>query len=62
MLEWPITKTELNFIANNKSARSDSIVGKLIERYCEPICEMLLTLFEFLSNNISSAKLLEESL
>ena len=49
MLDQPITLAEVNHVVkaikNNKSAGSDGIVGELIKYGGEPMCKMLLTLF-----------------
>ena len=49
MLDQPITLAEVSHackaIKNNKSAGSDGIVGELIKYGGEPMCEMLLVLF-----------------
>ena len=49
ILDQPITLAEVSHVVkaikNNKSAGSDGIVGELIKYGGEPMCEMLLTLF-----------------
>ena len=55
MMDQPITLAEVSHVVkaikNNKSAGSDGIVGELIKYGGEPMCEMLLTLFNLVWDN-----------
>ena len=52
MLDQPITLAEVSHVVkaikNIKSAGSDGIAGELIKYGDKPMCEMLLTLFNFI--------------
>ena len=55
MLDQMITLAEVSHVVkaikNNKAAGSDDIVGELIKYGGNPMCEMLLILFNLVWNN-----------
>ena len=65
MLDQPITLVEVSHVVkaikNNKSAGSDGIVGELIKYEGEPMCEMLLALFNlvWVDNIFSLSELIQ---